>query len=73
MLKLSKKYSAERPETAREPAIEYVSVPRYSHLRAILAAGQDVEYKENKKQGNESLPTGFVRSASYYGGDDHAE
>ena len=41
--------------------------------RAILAAGQDMEYKESKKQENESSPAGFVRGAAYYGGDDHAE
>lgn len=73
VLKLSKKYSAERLETACELALEHVSVPRYSHLRAILAAGQDVEYKNSKKQENKSSPAGFVRGAAYYGGDDHAE
>ena len=73
VLKLSKKYSAERLETACKLALEHVSVPRYSHLRAILASGQDVEYRENKKQENESSPAGFVRGAAYYGGDDHAE
>ena len=73
VLKLSKKYSSERLETACELALEYVSVPRYSHLKAILAASQDVEYKENKKSENESSPAGFVRGAAYYGGDDHAE
>ena len=72
VLKLSKKYSFERLETACE-LLEHVSVPRYSHLRAILAAGQDVEYKNSKKQENESSPAGFVRGAAYYGGDDHAE
>ena len=73
VLKLSKKYSSERLETACELALEHVSVPRYSHLKAILAAGQDVEYKNSKKQENESSPAGFVRGAAYYGGDDHAE
>ena len=38
-----------------------------------IAAGQDVEYKNSKKQENESSPAGFVRGAAYYGGDDHAE
>ena len=73
VLKLSKKYSSERLETACELALEHVSVPRYSHLKVILAAGQDVEYKNSKKQENESSPAGFVRGAAYYGGDDHAE
>ena len=73
VLKLSKKYSSERLETACEMALELVSVPRYSQLKAILAAGQDMEYKNSKKQENESSPAGFVRGAAYYGGDDHAE
>ena len=73
VLKLSKKYSSERLETACGLALEHVSVPRYSHLRAILSSGQDIEYKDIKKQETESLPAGFVRGAAYYGGDDHAE
>jgi hypothetical protein len=73
VLKLSKKYSAERLETACKVALDHVSIPRYSHLRAILASGQDLEYKESKKPENEPSPAGFVRGASYYGGDNHAE
>ena len=73
MLKLSKKYSAERLETACTMALKHVSVPRYSHLRAILSAGKDEDYKPVKQQENEPAPTGFLRGAAYYGGDDHAE
>ena len=73
VLKLSKKYSAERLETACTMALEHVSVPRYSHLRAILSAGKDEDYKPVKQQENEPAPTGFLRGAAYYGGDDHAE
>ena len=73
VLKLSKKYSSECLEAVCELALEHVSVPRYSHLKAILAAGQDVEYKNSKKQENESSPAGFMCGAAYYGGDDHAE
>ncbi len=54
-------------------ALEHVSVPRYSHLRAILSAGKDEDYKPVKQQENEPAPTGFLRGAAYYGGDDHAE
>lgn len=43
VLKLSKKYSSERLEIACEFALEHVSVPRYSHFKAILAAGQDMK------------------------------
>jgi len=73
VLKLSKKYSAERLETACAMALEHVSVPRYSHLKAILSAGKDKDYKPVKQQENESAPTGFLRGAAYYGGDGHAE
>lgn len=73
VLKLSKKYSSERLETACAFALEHVFAPRYSHLRAILASGQDEDYKESKRQEAESSPAGFVRGAAYYGGDDHAE
>ena len=73
VLKLSKKYSSERLEAACGLTLEHVSVPRYSHLKAILASGQDKEYSVNKKLENESSPAGFVRGAAYYGGDDHAE
>ena len=73
VLKLSKKYSAERLETACTMALEHVSVPRYSHLRSILAAGKDEDYKPEKQQEKESAPKGFLRGAAYYGGDGHAE
>jgi hypothetical protein len=54
-------------------ALEHVSVPRYSHLRAILSAGKDENYSPEKQRENESAPTGFLRGAAYYGGDGHAE
>ena len=54
-------------------ALEHVSTPRYSHLRAILSAGKDEDYQPVKQQENESAPTGFLRGAAYYGGDGHAE
>ena len=72
VLKLSKKYSAERLETACTMALEHVSVPRYSHLRAILSAGKDEDYKPARQQKIESSPTGFLRGAAYYGGDGYA-
>ena len=67
------------------PVYLFVAVLPYSQLAYVepclnmneqtwsLASGQDVEYKESKKQENESSPAGFVRGAAYYGGDDHAE
>ena len=73
VLKLSKKYSDERLEKACTMALEHVSMPRYSHLRSILAAGKDEDYKPEKQQEKESAPKGFLRGAAYYGGDGHAE
>lgn len=64
-------YPGDIPE--RFQKTEWNELTLRSHLRAILAAGQDVEYKENKKMESESSPAGFVRGAAYYGGDDHAE
>ena len=39
----------------------------------VEARGKDENYKPEKQQENESAPTGFLRGAAYYGGDDHAE
>jgi transposase len=69
VLRLSKTYSQERLETACEMALTKVRMPRYHHLKAILAANQDRMYQE-KKNSNEkkSSVTGYVRGAEYYGG-----
>ena len=73
VLKLSKKDYSEQLEVACEQALEHVIVPRYSHLKAILAVGQDVNFKWNKKQKNELSPAVFVCSAAYYEGNNHSE
>lgn len=70
VLRLSKTYSEARLETACELALTKVRMPRYHHLKAILAANQDQIYLDNKnasaKLSKES--GGYVRGAEYYGG-----
>lgn len=51
-------------------------IPRYKHLKSILASNQDVLYAEGKKAQSHK-PTvdketcGYVRGAAYYGGMKH--
>ena len=71
VLRLSKTYSEARLETACELALTRVRVPRYHHLKAILAANQDQIYLGQKKASSKSQDNtqGYVRGAEYYGGD----
>ena len=75
VLRLSKAYSEVRLETACELALTKVRVPRYHHLKSILAANQDVIYLENKNASKPSSETtdcsGYIRGATYYGGADN--
>lgn len=60
-----------RLETACEIALTHVRIPRYHHLKAILAANQDLFYLDSKKQQTERSNTGntgYIRGAEYYGG-----
>lgn len=70
VLRLSKTYSEARLETACELALTRVRVPRYHHLKAILAANQDQIYLEQKKVSSKPQHNtqGYVRGAEYYGG-----
>jgi len=70
VLRLSKTYSEARLETACELALTRVRVPRYHHLKSILAANQDQIYLEQKNATNkpQSNLQGYVRGSSYYGG-----
>ena len=72
VLRLSKDYSEVRLETACEIALTYAKVPRYHHLKAILAANQDQIFLEQKSQQKKKEATqnqgGYVRGAAYYGG-----
>lgn len=71
VLRLSKTYSEARLETACELALTRVRVPRYHHLKAILAANQDQIYLEQRKASSKPQQNaqGYVRGAEYYGGD----
>ncbi|MBP1920200.1 IS21 family transposase [Youngiibacter multivorans] len=70
VLRLSKTYSEARLETACELALTKVNVPRYHHLKTILASNQDQVFLGNKQK--QSTPTrdgeGYVRGPEYYGG-----
>ena len=70
VLRLSKAYSKERLEIACALGLTKFHSPRYRHLKAILAANEDRIYKENqKKTATDHENTGYVRGASYYGGN----
>lgn len=73
VLRLSKTYSEARLETACELALTRVRVPRYHHLKAILAANQDQIYLERKNASSKPQQNaqGYVRGAEYYGGGIH--
>ncbi|MGL4799687.1 MAG: IS21 family transposase [Cellulosilyticaceae bacterium] len=72
VLKLSKTYSNERLENACEIALPMTRMPRYKHLKGILASNQDVLYAEEKQSSIHSESSketaGYVRGADYYGG-----
>jgi len=71
VLKLGKAYSEDRLEVACEIALKNIRLPRYHHLKTILSNNQDVIYlssKESVQSVNKS--SGYVRGASYYGGNE---
>ena len=72
VLRLSKTYSGPRLETACELALAKVRVPRYHHLKSILAANQDLFYLNRHSESSVNSKNqiqGYVRGAEYYGGD----
>lgn len=72
ILKLSKTYSQTRLENACEMALtQNIRVPRYHHLKAILAANQDQIFIEKKIKSDtpKKKEQGYVRGADYYAGD----
>lgn len=75
VLKLSKSYSNERLDTACEMALSMTRIPRYKHLKSILASNQDILYVEQKKASSrpkaDKETSGYVRGAEYYGGIIH--
>lgn len=73
ILKLSKKYSNARLESACELALEKIHSPRYRNLNSILSSNQDELYQERKtKKGNEKNKVqGYVRGTNYYSGGEN--
>ena len=70
VLRLSKAYSKERLEIACALGLTKFRSPRYRHLKSILAANDDKIYLEKQKKTDANHETvGYVRGASYYGGN----
>lgn len=69
VLRLSRRYSAERVEAACRLALTgKVRSPRYAHLQPILATGQD-KMADLRPPRQEAVETGgYVRGADYYAG-----
>ncbi|MDO9517418.1 MAG: IS21 family transposase [Methanosarcinaceae archaeon] len=75
VLKLSKTYSDKRLEIACEIALSRIRVPRYNHLKSILASNEDHLYLAKKSEDeikalNQSAQ-GYVRGSRYYGGGEN--
>jgi hypothetical protein len=80
VLKLGKRYADARLEMACEMALITVKSPRYHHIKTILASNQDLIYAQRKathaKPKSTSIQSecaGYVRGASYYGGEHNDE
>lgn len=67
VLRLTRRYSAERVEAACQIALaRHIRSPRYAHLRPILETGQDRRPLPNSEPPTET--GGYVRGADYYAG-----
>lgn len=76
MLRLGKKYTDERLETACRIALERgFRSPRYSHLNSILSSNQDEAYKAElaARETGSKLPSQYTRGADYYSSFDKGE
>jgi transposase len=70
VLRLSKSYSKEILEGACLLALTKFRSPRYRHLKSILASNEDMIYTNDQKRNATVNDTkGYVRGASYYGGN----
>jgi len=73
VLRLSRRYSAERVEKACQNALASpIRSPRYAHLRPILETSQDKLSAMGRPPGADPAPEagGYVRGASYYAAGD---
>lgn len=69
VLRLSRRFSAERLEAACQLALKgRIRSPRYAHLQPILATGQD-RIPGLKPSEDVAEHGGYVRGADYYAGD----
>jgi hypothetical protein len=53
-------------------ALDKIRIPRYKHIKAILAAEKDIEYrkaKDDAASASSDNTLGYIRGADYYGGD----
>ena len=71
LLRLSKKYSEERLESACKLALTQIRSPRYHHLNAILAANQDILAEQIKNKPKTNNTQGYIRGSAYYGGNEN--
>ena len=62
VLRLSKRYSAQRLENACSLALQSVASPRYAHIGPILESGQDA---------TGGIPDGAVDDAGWVRGGDY--
>jgi len=69
ILQLTKKHSKESVESACEFALRKVYSPRYKQLNTILSSDILNQQKDRTKNKFDQASHGYVRGASYYGGD----
>ena len=76
VLRLSKKYSPARLETACLLALSRFQIPRHRHLQAILSSEEDISHHAEQQrilEQKQAQTTGYVRGSGYYGGLSHDE
>ena len=71
VLRLSKRYSAQRLENACSLALQSVASPRYAHIGPILESGQDIAGEIPDDAGDHGADggddgAGWVRGGDYY-------
>ena len=70
LLKLADRYSSSRLEASCKRALTFTPAPSYKSVKTILTSRQDkLDTIEQKEPATKCDEHGFVRGASYYGGD----